>query len=49
MAYEVIVDLPISLNLLFDFTKQESTVIATNFHERFSIFYLFRLFATLIC
>jgi len=42
----VIVDLPIRLNLLFNFTKQANTVIASNFHERFSSFHLFRLFAT---
>jgi len=41
--YEVIVGLPISLNLLFQFTKQASTVITSNFHESFSIFHLFRL------
>jgi len=45
----VIVDLSIRLNLIFNFTKQASTVAASNFHKRFSIFHLFRLVATLIC
>jgi len=31
----VIVDLPISLNLLFKFTKQASTVMASNFQKVF--------------
>jgi len=47
--YDVIADLPMRLNLLFKFTKQASTVIASNVHESFSIFHLFRLFGTSIC
>jgi len=44
-TYEVIADL-ISLNLLNNFTKQTSTVIASKFHKSYSTFHLFGLFAT---
>jgi len=37
-----------NLNLLFNFSKQASTVVAWNFHESYSIFHLFRLFETFI-
>jgi len=47
--YKVIVDLSIRLNLLCNFTKQASIVMASNFHRLFSTFHLYRLFATLIC
>jgi len=39
--YEVIVDLQIRLNLLFNFSKQASTVVASNFHESYSTFQTF--------
>jgi len=35
-------DLPISLNLLFNFSKQAITVVASNFHKSYSTFHLFR-------
>jgi len=46
--YKVIVYLPISLNLLFNFSKQASrpAVVASNVHESYSTLHLFRLFAT---
>jgi len=42
----VSVDLPISLNLRFNFSKQASTVVASNVHESYSTYHLFILFAT---
>jgi len=44
--YEVIVDLPISLNLLFNFSNQATTVIPQMSIKSYSTFHLFRLFAT---
>ena len=35
-------DLPLSSNLLFNFSKQASTVVASKFHKRHSTFHLFR-------
>jgi len=37
----MIVDIPIGVNLLFNFSKQASTVVAWNFHEHFSTFQTF--------
>jgi len=34
--YEVIVDLPISLKLLFNFSKQTRSIVAANFYESYS-------------
>jgi len=45
-VYEVIVDLLINLNLLFNFSKQAGTAIASNFHKSYSTLHRFRLFAT---
>jgi len=42
----VIAGLLISSNLLYNFSKQASTVIASNVHKGHSTFHLFRLFAT---
>jgi len=39
--YEMIVDLPISLKLLFNFSKQTSSVVAANFYESYSTFQTF--------
>jgi len=39
--YEMIVDLPIYLKLLFIFSKQASTVVASNFHESYCTFQIF--------
>ena len=41
----MIVDLQISLILLFNFSKQASSVVATNFYElfHFSLFFKFRI------
>jgi len=44
--YEVIADLPITLNLLFNFSKQARTVETSNFHKSYYTFHLFGLFAT---
>jgi len=35
-------DFPISLNLLFNFSKQASTAVASNFHKSYYTFHLFR-------
>jgi len=35
------VDLPISLKLLFNFSKQASSVVASNFYESYSTFQTF--------
>jgi len=35
-------DLPISSNLLFNFSKQASTVVASKFHKNYPTFHLFR-------
>jgi len=35
-------DLPISSNLVFNFSKQASTVVALNCHKSYSSFHLFR-------
>jgi len=37
----MIIDLSISLNRLFNFSKQASTVVASNFHESYSTFQAF--------
>ena len=47
--YEMNVDLPISLNLFLSFSTQASTVVVSNFHEYYSNFHLFRLFANFQC
>jgi len=39
--YEMTVDLPIRLNLLFNFSKQTSAVVASNFYESYSTFQIF--------
>jgi len=39
--YEMIVDLPTSLKLLFNFSKQASSVVAANFYESYSTFQTF--------
>jgi len=36
-------DLPISLNLLFNFSKQASTAVASNFHKSYSTYHLSRI------
>jgi len=38
------IDLSISLNLLFNFSKQASTEVASNFHESYSTFKNFATF-----
>jgi len=35
-------DLPTSVNLLFHFSKQASTAVASKFHKSYSTFHLFR-------
>jgi len=37
----MILDIPIGVNLLFNFSKQASTVVASNFYERYSTFQTF--------
>jgi len=39
-------DLPISLNLLFNFSKQATAVVVSNFYKSYSTFHHFRFFAT---
>jgi len=39
--YEITVDFPTSLNLLFNFSKQASAVIASNFHGSYFTFHTF--------
>jgi len=43
--YEMIVDLPITSNLLFNFSKQASTAVVS-YHKSYSTLYLIRFFAT---
>jgi len=46
----MIIDFPITLNLLMNFSKQASTVVASKiFTKVFPPSHLFKLFATLIC
>jgi len=40
----MIADLPKRLSLLFNFSKQASAVVASNFHEIYYIFQLFKVF-----
>jgi len=41
---EMIVDLPANSKLLFNFSKQASSVVAANFYESYSTFQTFRKF-----